>query len=240
MAILFNPGSIELPDSICNYGRNITRMSMLTWIKPDLEVDCRLFSASTGDSTVNSRVNFSLEEQAGNYVLRISGRVLDSDTWRFANCAGNPLVAAAWQHVAIIIRYDLEEGGGYVDGVDVGDFATDGPWSTPPTSDTANLRATIGAEEDGVAPRYDGDMEDLIIYHRELSEKEIINAFRSYHKVIPMDYVSRHPMTEGHAGLTVSGAGKVRDLGENQWNGTSINSPVYSGSEGAYSIKRAI
>lgn len=108
------------------------------------------------------------------------------------------------------------------------------PSSDTHTSDlgTDTRPLYIGGRDVTTGDLFDGSIEDVRIYDRELSAAEIqtIFAARGTDGIVA-GLVGRWLMNEGAPGTVVSGAGSVKDMSNNGHDGTPTSTPEYAASE---------
>jgi hypothetical protein len=99
--------------------------------------------------------------------------------------------------------------------------------------DAAN-NVTIGNRPDGSQP-YDGNVEDVRIYDRNLSAKEMNEIFQAKGRDgIINGLVSRWMMNEAAPGVTPSGSDSVKDMGPGRNHGTPSGANIYTASQLAW------
>jgi hypothetical protein len=146
-------------DSSMNAGSAI---SIAAWIKPDTAGD-RNYGRIISKYGSSSGWDLFLGDGGGNkLILKINGTNLWSE-------AGS--LVGAWHHVVVV----YESGVGatfYVDGVSAG---TDSNYTDPVNSNSSNVQ--IGKWPISSSRYFDGLIDEVIIYHRALSESEITNLY---------------------------------------------------------------
>ncbi len=140
-----------------------------------------------------------------------------------------------WQHLACI--YDGTNQTNYVDAVSAGSGANSGDvevdataeyWigNQPPTGTTTNNL-------------WDGTIEDVRIYARDISEAELQCIFISNgHDGIVHEMILRHPLNDNTSGTIGSGADRARGIGSLQQDGIGVNSPTWEVGENIMAPRR--
>ncbi len=132
------------------------------------------------------------------------------------------LTPSTWQHIACV--YDNTNQANYVDAVIGGSPGTN--------SGNVEIDATaeywIGANPpDGGGEFWQGDVEDVRVYDRNLSDEELLCIVNSNgHDGIVQNMLLRHPLNDNSSGTI--GSGEAHDLGSLGVNGDGVNTPAWS------------
>jgi hypothetical protein len=158
--------------------------------------------------------------------------------WDYGNNAAGGRITTSyaayvnkWTHIAVV-----SEGAGgsykaiYLDGVLAN---SDSGSSSGPSSSLSTL--CIGAINDPTPRYHDGILDDVRIYNRVLSAEEVATIYSAVqtagHDGIVNGLVARYTLSEGAPGVAASGAGAIKDIGPNGFDGTPVNSPTWAESE---------
>lgn len=205
-----------------NLLRNVAAATVSAWINPTSLVS----SGSRGIisiavSTDGSTSRFALEQISGDW--QVVARRLDGDSSTLV-VGGTPTIGTL-VHMVGVARFSTGGLDLYLDGAFVATTANGG-W-TGNSSNTTSGGGHIGSEDDGLSSYFDGTIDDIRVYNRELSAQEIqamyIARGRDSNVYLLVD---RWAFTEV-AGVAASGAGSVKDSGSSRINGTPTNSPTY-------------
>jgi len=224
MAILFNGSTqwINLGTDLALL-RNVSGMSLMAWIKPNVVVGQHLILAvAIGPPPGTSGSSRASIELSGTPIT-LFVRNADGDV-AFTASAGTA-VANEWQHVGFSFNCDSKAIVIYRNGASVGTATATGLTGVV-TSDTNSKNAAIGSQDDGSSAFFDGSIEDARVYGRVLSEAEFLTIFTSKGKdgILP-GLQGRWHMSELGEGVTST---RVADLSNSGISGTPTASPVYT------------
>lgn len=145
-------------------------ITIAAWFRADdFDIrDARIISKASGTSSAAHYWMMStINDASGLHFLRFRLKTNGITSTLHGNNASGRLFTGVWTHAAMV--YDGAEMRIYKDGVLVGSMAKTGTIDT-----NASVQATIGNQPIGAGPRaFDGRLDDIRIYDRALSEKEI-------------------------------------------------------------------
>ncbi len=149
-----------------------------------------------------------------------------SSTTMQSGWASSPLLEGVWEHIC----------GQFVPSTAVqiwrrGVMENENTTGVPATMHDSGNNVTIAGRPDN-SSNFDGKMEDVRIYNRNLSAAEMatIHASRGHDRIID-GLVARWMMNEGAPGASASGANSIKDVGPDGLHGTPGGSPTYFQSE---------
>ena len=201
-------------------------LSIMAWGKPN-SIAFKRYMSKAADTGPNDHT-WMLSGGTGS-VLRSRINAGGSTT----TVSAGAIVTSSYRHGAAI--YDGTDQTNYVNavsggsGTNSGDIDVDATmeyWigNQPPTG-------TTGTEV------WDGDLEDVRIYARELSLAELETIFNSNgHDGIVHSMILRHPLNDNSSGTI--GTGEAHDLGSLQVDGDGVNSPTWEVGENIAAPRR--
>ena len=164
-AVRFNGSTnFELTDEAASIASDVSGITVFVARQTNVTNRSMVYtSISTNVGFVNQRASTLM--RVGN-IFALAGRRLDSDPYTVLDFG--TVGTTAWHLHTSIINYAAAEGSIFVDGTHegTGNFLTSGN-----TSDTDSLRSTIGSQSDD-AFYFTGDIAEIIIYNRALSDAE--------------------------------------------------------------------
>jgi hypothetical protein len=210
---------VNVPGPVSTF-QNVTGATLMAWVNAEALVTTDVISAfNVNGGGATSRL--AIEQQAAQFI--VIARRLDADAVEAAG-GGTPAVGALI-HVAGVADYDGQSLILYVNGVNVGSAAPAG-W-TGATSNTGSDEVAHAAQDDGSADYYDGRLQDVRAYQRNLSAIEIANIVASRGKDgNVLGLVDRWKLTEFSPGTSIAGAGVTKDNGVLKNDGTPVNTPT--------------
>jgi hypothetical protein len=172
---------------------------------------------------VNSSMRFTLQVNATGQLV-MQARSTDGDTTRtFTGTAALPI--GAWSHVAGTCHYGTSFGRTYINGAIDNSGQFSGNFAASTTSNTISKSGALSGNGYGDAPQWDGLMEDVRCYGRDLGPHEIQTMFaaRGTDGLVD-DLEARYPLVELADGLAVM---RVADISEKGLSAPGTNGPVY-------------
>lgn len=127
----------------------------------------------------------------------------------------------AWKYFACI--YDGVNDRNFIDAVFLTEAANSGDIEVDATKEywIGNQPPSGGTET------WDGDIEDVRVYARDISEAELETIFNSNgHDGIVHAMILRHPLNDNSSGSI--GTGEAHDLGSLQVDGDGVNGPTWT------------
>lgn len=220
-AMIFNGSSSYVT---ANLATNVTtNFTMSAWVKVgSLNQNSVMFVNNGWDNRITNGFGYGMGigNGAGGSGGKLTG-VLSGIVWIDSGYSFPD--TTSWHHV--IMTRDTTTTSFYVDGV--------------PQSGSSALVPQTPATVTSLAAQYDnvsayggfflGELEDVRIYNRTLTQAEITSLFESRSRLAMTDgLVAYWMLDEGNEGQTASGAGNVLDRSGSNNNGTANNSPVYT------------
>lgn len=210
---------------------DVSGATLMAWIKPNnlgsagTQVYAGFsFGPGTGVPTLSSRL--SLEQTPGASTLRSVARSLDADVASTIDSTSVPL-DDQWNHIAVVASFANATGRFYINGA-LSNQSTYAVMTLGNTSNTNVRNAAIGAQENGASDFYNGEIEDIRLYERVLSDGEMSTIFANHGSDgIVSGLVLRFLCNELGVGQTV--AQIVSTAGEGTVHGrtaTPVNGPV--------------
>lgn len=128
----------------------------------------------------------------------------------------------AWNHLAVI--YDGTNQINYVDAASAGSAGNTGDVEVDASAQYwIGNQPPTGTDDTEV---WDGDIEDVRVYARDISVPELETIFNSNgHDGIVFEMILRHPLNDNSSGTI--GTGDAHDLGSLQVDGDGVNSPTW-------------
>ncbi len=202
--------------------------TIMGWFKPGSTFGTkRIASKAVGASDENHTWMLSLNS-SGN-VLRSRLNAGGSTT----TVSAGALTADVWQHGAMI--YDSVDDLNYLDGPpNAGSAANSGNVEIDATAEY-----WIGSQppNDAADEVFDGPIEDVRIYTRELKEEELETILNcNGHDGIVHELILHHRLNDNSSGTI--GAGDAKDTGSLQVNGSGVNGPTWSVGENIMAPRR--
>jgi hypothetical protein len=186
------------------------------WVKPSADGDVILYLAS-GSST-------------DNFILgthwNVPNRILANTRNSATGAKTTPAIVnlGTWMHIVV----NKTTGGItaiYINGNDVTESTT--AWWAPGTN---NYR--IGQRDSGTPRPFEGQMDDVRIYNRQLSAAEIQSLYLSRSRLNITDgLIGWWPLDQGDDGATALTTPSALDISGSGNHGTPTNSPVWRASE---------
>lgn len=176
MSILFDGSTQRLSSGAGPYLRNVSSSSMTLWTRPaSISSGAHVLAAVSNGISLSVEFRISIERQAAQ--IRVVAHSLDGDATSNINVA-DQFVAGEWAHYAATVDYSTATGRLFKNGVLVGS-GTFTNMTAGNTSDTDSLGISIGAHG-GDARFYDGDIEELLIWDRQLGDAEVASIFAKH------------------------------------------------------------
>jgi len=209
-----------------------TACSLMGWLRPTTLPGgiARVLSIGFGPppgSTTSSRASLG----GSGTSINVSVRNLDGDSVSTNNSPTAPLVAGVWQHVGFSYDCNTKLITYYYNGVSQGGNTALNATGTVMSS-TNSKSAAIGAGADAATNFTNGDLEDVRVYNRLLSEAEFMSIFSAMGKDgIVFGLQGRWHMRELGEGVSVT---NVRDLSNSGISGSpSATPPTYTSGSGS-------
>lgn len=157
-----------------NILRNTSTATLALWVRPTGEFTTTqdLFNISVGGpigNDIKSRAGFRII--AGGAFQSVA-RADDSDEASNVTTSEGLAQKNIWQHLALTIDYQEKKQEFFVNGKRV-DALGKHVFSRSSTSDTPSLRISLGAEDDGSAAFFSGDLTGAFAEKKILTEEEI-------------------------------------------------------------------
>lgn len=156
-----------------NILRNTPEGAISIWIRQTGEQDNQqdVISISTGSTQVSRRTSRAAIKIFPGGRLFAAARA--SDLEQEQNIMTGPILEKGkWQHVFLNINYAKDDMKFYVDGVQVRSRGIV-RFKAKKTSDTPSHSVVLGAEEDGGAGYFSGQVKDIAVWKKTLSEENI-------------------------------------------------------------------
>lgn len=221
MSILFASASSQLVSMGSGSGalNAVNEATLMAWVNPVTLAagDHSVIGLSNGLTVGASRAKLGCN---GGGNVRGNGRCLDADAnQNFLGTAGK-VTTGSWQHIAATFDYVNKLIRVYYNGVLDATSAVV-TWGASPTSATNSLAFNMGSTHGGASEFFDGYVDDARVYSRLLSAGEIatIHAARGGDAILA-GLEHRFQLQEGAPGVTVAGAGVVKDVSDRKFNGT--------------------
>lgn len=188
-----------------------------------------IFSTSKDGSPTVSTVLFKVRITSSG-TIQFNGR--DSTGDRSTNESTGSLTTDVWTHLAVVGDIANDDILFYFDGVL--DSTDTHAWAGSTYDTGANANTSVGSGLLGGGPS-DSMLDDVRIYQRGLSAKEILTIYTSRGKDDIYDSMSfRQMFREKAPGATTSVTDDVKGVGPNKYKGTGQNTPTYRDSELSY------
>ena len=199
---------------------NTPTLSIMGWGRPTSPFDTkRLMSKATATSDTGHTWMLSLNSSGNVWRSRIHAG--GSTT----TVSAGAITGDEWQHAACL--YDGTNDINYIDG----------PPSAGSGANSGDVEVDAAAEywigsqppNTGADEVFDGDIEDVRVYARNVSENELECIIISNgHDGCVHEMILRHPLNDNSSGNIGSGADRARGLGSLQQDGIGINTPNWT------------
>lgn len=173
---------------------------------------------------VNSSMRFTLQTNALFGKLIIQARSTDGDTTR--TFTGNAVLpVGAWSHVAGTCHYGTSFGRTYINGEIDNEGQFSGNFAASTTSNTISKSGALSGNGYGDAPQWDGLLEDVRCYGRDLGPHEIATIYSARGADgIVVELEARYALRERPDGSSVP---YVVDTSDKGISAPSTNGPTY-------------
>lgn len=205
--------------------RNVAGGAMMGWVRPRVTPtgQNQMMGIAIGPppgTSGSSRMSLLYD----NANLQFAIRTLDTDGGGILS-APFTFTGGVWRHIAGVINFTTRVTTVYVDGVPIS-TATLGGITAGNTSNTNAKNAAIGAADDLNGQNFDGDIEDVRVYERFMSDAEILTIYTTCGKDGIWDGCRmRYLMQELAPAESVILVPSVGTLGR---GASPVNGPVYS------------
>ena len=225
-----------------NLARNVSQSTFMAWVRqpaaqnskvvlgiaigppPGIVGTSRISLETSPNLTVVSP--FTNGDDIG-VVLRAS----DSDAGFAAYGSGGQLVANTWCHVCVTVNWPATSAMTiYHNAAPVtltGSSSGTPTWTAGNTSNTNTKQCVVGVNEDGLSGFFSGQIEDVRVYNRILSQAEIETIYNSSGADGITDGLELWlPFKEGADGATI-GSNVIKDQSNNTITGSGVASPTW-------------
>jgi hypothetical protein len=157
------------PGNNLNLLQNVKGATLTAWIRKRTNTSSdQIVGLSTGNSTSTSRVFMGTSTST----IECGARSLDSESVQTVTTNANVVTTNTWYHVACVVDYGKDKITIYVDGIpQLTDTLID--FSQGTTENTASQTSSIGIDEDKSGGDFDGQIDEVRIYSRPLSGREV-------------------------------------------------------------------
>lgn len=172
--------SFDGVDDVVSFGastnllRNVSQASIALWMyTPAGSLNDRMVTVSNGSSGGSSRFGILVN---GGGLVSSQFRSLDADALQTV-ISVNTLDTGKWHHIAVTVDYSTATVVMYIDGVPVSTTGTPA-FGSSSTSDTSPAEVSIGMHGNLTSEPLQGKVDDLRIYNRVLSQKEVTQLYQ--------------------------------------------------------------
>jgi len=154
---------------------NVKATTLTGWVKiRDTSQAANLIFISTDNSDVLARAHI---EYRPDKTLKAGGRSTDTETYQYAQTMSTITLWPEWTFMAVVIDYEHDLIKIYMNGEKEVEQSVNFLSTSTPSTDSSCVN--IGAQEFGQSKALNGEMNDVRVYTRTLSDNEILSLFNN-------------------------------------------------------------
>lgn len=168
-----NDDYLNIPDKdILN---NVKATTLTGWVKVrDVTQSANLIFISTDSSNTSARAHL---EYRADKTLKAGGRSTDGESYQYAQTTSTITLWPQWTFMAAVIDYENDTIKVYMNGVKEVEQTVNFSSTTTPSTDSSCVN--IGAQDFGNSKPLNGEMNDVRVYTRVLSDSEIMDLYNN-------------------------------------------------------------